>query len=159
MRTFRLLILASIAVIGFQLHAPAALAAPSAFGIRGGVTDDVDSIFFGGHIAIHTQAVPNLRLEPSIEFGFGDDDVDDYFTIRGSLNFKYMIPLDQRTAFYPIFGPSLHYIDHDYFGDDTEAGLDLGIGFAFSGIGLDLIFGLPNDNLPDITLTISYTFW
>lgn len=142
-----------------MLTATPAAAAPTAFGIRGGFTDDVDSVFFGGHVSIAPRSVRSLLIQPSLELGAGDEGVD-FFSIRGNLHFMFMIPISQDAAFYPLFGPSLHYIDWDgVYDNDTAMGINLGMGFEFSAIGLELIFGLPRDNLPDLTLTLSYTFW
>lgn len=132
-------------------------ASPSGFGIRGGLTDDPDTFFFGGHLTIHPRRARMLRIEPSVELGIGDD--SDLFTIRGNLNFKYLFPLSRDAAVYPLFGPSLYYFDCGDNCDDTEFGLNLGGGIAFSGFAFDLVFGLPDDNVPDIAFTFSYTFW
>lgn len=138
--------------------APAA-AEPTLFGLRGGLTDDPDTVFLGGHVAFYPSDLRRLRIEPSFELGFGDDDLD--FALRGNLNFKILFPVSRDAAFYPILGAYLYYAD---FGDcdgcdDTEFGVNLGAGFAFSGFGFDLTFGLPTDSYPDITFTLSYTFW
>lgn len=136
--------------------APAA-AEPTLFGLRGGLTDDPDTVFLGGHLAFYPTDLRRLRIEPSFELGFGEDAID--FTLRGNLNFKVMFPVSRDAAFYPILGAYLYYLSFDDCDscDDTEFGVNLGLGFAFSGIGLDLTFGLPD--YPDITFTLSYTFW
>lgn len=126
------------------------------FGLRGGVTDDHDTLFIGGHVAIHPRSVRKLRIEPSAELGFGDD--ADFITIRGNLNFKIMFPISSDAAFYPLFGPSLYYVNWDNGVDYSDFGLNLGAGFAFSGFAFDLIVGVP-DGIPDVTFTFSYTFW
>lgn len=147
-----ILALAAPAVLG---PAPAA-AEPTLFGLRGGLTDDPDTVFLGGHLAFYPTDLRRLRIEPSVELGFGDG-VD--FTLRGNLNFKVMFPVSRDAAFYPILGAYLYYLSFDDCDgcDDTEFGVNLGLGFSFSGIGLDLTFGLPE--YPDITFTLSYTFW
>lgn len=134
-----------------------AWAGPSAFGIRGGLTDDPDTVFMGGHIAIHPSRAMNLRIEPSAELGIGED--ADLLTLRINANFKYMIPLSRDAAVYPLFGPSLvYYTLDDCSGcNATEVGLNLGGGFAFSGFAFDLILGFAD--IPDLALTFSYTFW
>ncbi|WP_428267027.1 hypothetical protein [Haliangium sp.] len=139
-----------------------AAAGPTLFGIRAGITDDPDTVFLGGHVAIYPSAVPRLRIEPSLELGFGDD--ADIITLRGNANFKVMFPINRSAAFYPLAGLYLYYIDYDedvYIcnGDcsDTEAGLNLGAGFEIAGFGIEISFGLPD--YPDITATLSYTFW
>ncbi len=135
--------------------APAA-AEPTLFGLRGGLTDDPDTVFLGGHLAFYPTDLRRLRIEPSVELGFGDP-VD--FTLRGNLNFKIMFPVSRDAAFYPIIGAYLYYMSFDDCDgcDDTDPGLNLGLGFSFSGIGIDFTVGLPDR--PDLTFTLSYTFW
>ena len=128
----------------------------NAFGLRGGVTDDPDTLFMGGHVAIHPRSVRRLRIEPSLELGFGDN--SDFITIRANLNFKIMFPISRDAAFYPLLGPNLYYVNPDNRDDYSDFGLNLGAGFAFSGFAFDLIVGVPND-IPDVTFTFSYTFW
>jgi hypothetical protein len=144
------------------LDARPAAAEPSAFGLRFGLTDDPDTLFFGGHMALHTQSIQALRIEPSLELGFGDD--ADLLAFRANANFKIMFPVSNNAAFYPIIGPFIYYVslDDERFNcgdcDDTNFGINLGLGFAISGFGFDFVFGLPDD-VPDFTFTVSYTFW
>lgn len=142
------------------LDARPAAAEPTLFGLRGGLTDDPDTFFFGGHIAFYPSSMQKLRIEPSAELGFGDD--IDIFTFRANLNFKILFPVSRDAAFYPILGPYLYYVslDEDICGgdcDDTEVGINLGLGFAISGFGFDFAFSLPD--APDFAFTVSYTFW
>jgi hypothetical protein len=136
--------------------APAA-AEPTLFGLRGGLTDDPDTVFLGGHVAFYPTDLRRLRIEPSFELGFGEDAID--FTLRGNLNFKIMFPVSRDAAFYPILGAYVYYLSFDDCEgcDDSEFGLNLGAGFSFSGIGIDFTVGLPD--YPDFTFTLSYTFW
>jgi hypothetical protein len=141
------------------LDARPAAAGPAAFGLRGGFSADPETGFFGAHVAMHpSDSLWRLRLEPSLELGFGDD--ADTLTLRGNLNFKIMFPVSHDAAFYPIIGPYLYYVSRDDGCGDcdrTDAGLNLGLGFAFSGFGMDFTLGLFGD--PDFALTLSYTFW
>jgi hypothetical protein len=158
MRKLRLITLAFTVGAAWFLAAAPAAAAPTGFGIRGGVTDDVDAIFFGGHVSIAPSGARNLLIQPGLELGFDYDD-GDFFFLRGNLHFMYMIPISGNAAFYPLFGPSLHYIDWDDGYEDTAFGINLGMGFEFSSFAVELYFGLPRSNLPDLTLAFSYTFW
>jgi hypothetical protein len=133
--------------------------AQARFGVRGGVTDDPDSVFFGGHIAFHPGALPNFRIEPSLELGLGDAEGFDILTLRFNLNFKYAIPVSHDAAFFPLFGPALYYVDFDdCVGDceESDFGINLGFGFAISGFAIELALGV--EDIPDVTLTLSYTF-
>jgi hypothetical protein len=143
--------------------------AQARFGIRGGVTDDPDTGFFGGHAAFHVGASGRLRIEPSLEVGLGDEEGYDILTLRTNVNFKFAIPLSRDAAFFPLIGPAVYFVDFDDECDvefidceETEFGLNLGFGFAFSGFALELAVGLDdddnNDPFPDLTFTMSYTF-
>jgi hypothetical protein len=142
------------------LDARPAAAEPTLFGIRGGITDDFDTLFFGGHVAFYPSSIQRLRFEPSLELGVGED--TDLLTLRANANFKIMFPVSRDAAFYPIIGPYFYYysFDEDICGgdcDDTDFGLNLGLGFAFSGFGFDFVFSVPD--APEFTFTVSYTFW
>lgn len=144
------------------LDARPAAAEPTLFGLRGGITDDPDTFFLGGHIAFYPSSLQKLRIEPSAELGFGDD--IDLLTLRANLNFKILFPVSRDAAFYPIIGPYLYYysFDEDICGgdcDETDVGINLGLGFAFSGFGFDFAFSLPTRSEPDFAFTVSYTFW
>ncbi len=148
-----------IIVLGLFAIEHRADAQQARFGLRGGVTDDPDSIFFGGHMAFHPGSLPNLRIEPSLEMGLGDEGPFDYLTLRLNVNFKYAIPVGNDMAFFPLLGPAIYYINVDDCPgdcDDTNFGINIGFGFAFSGFALELAVGV--DDIPDITLTFSYTF-
>ena len=138
-----------------MLDARPAAADPTLFGIRGGFTDDPDTVFFGGHVAFYPSGMRRLRIEPSMELGFGND--ADVFTLRGNVNFKIMFPVSRDAAFYPIVGPYLYYYSYDCCGDDTDVGINLGLGFSFSGFGVDFAISVPD--APEFALTLSYTFW
>lgn len=160
MRHLRITTLSLILVVAgpVVLDARPAAAEPTLFGIRGGLTNDFDTFFFGGHIAFYPSSMRRLRFEPSLELGIGDD--TDLLTVRANANFKIMFPVSRDAAFYPILGPYLYYFDFDCDGggcDDTEVGVNLGLGFAFSGFAFDFVLGLPD--VPELTFTLSYTFW
>lgn len=140
------------------LDARPAAAEPTLLGLRGGLTNDPDTAFFGGHVAFFPSSMRRLRIEPSAELGFGTD--YDLFTLRANLNFKILFPVNRDAAFYPVIGPFLYYRSYDCDPgdcDDTDFGINLGMGFAFSGFAFDFTLGLPRDR-PDFAFTISYTF-
>jgi hypothetical protein len=142
------------------LDARPAAAEPTLFGIRGGLTADFDTVFFGGHVAFYPSSMRRLRFEPSLELGVGDD--SDLLTLRGNANFKIIFPVSRDAAFYPIIGPYFYYHSSDEDTgcsdcDHTDFGLNLGLGFAISGFGFDFVFSVPD--VPEFTFTVSYTFW
>jgi len=144
----------------------AALASPPSWGVRVGVTDDPDSVFVGGQAAFDDiGGTPHLRLEPSLDLGYGQQDTPlvelDYFTIRMNGNVKYLIPIGGHGEmfFYPLAGLSVYYINvNDCSGDcdNTELGINLGVGFELQRFGIELWFGFDDKDLPDITLAGSY---
>ena len=152
-KTITLSFLAAVVVL-CAIPVQSAHAQRNAFGIRGGATEDRDSVFFGVHGAIHLSGARQLRIEPSFEFGVGGS-LD--FSLRGNLNFKYMVPLSRNAAVYPLFGPSVYHVELDNGGDFTDVGLNIGGGFGISGLLFDLAFGI--SDIPDFTFTIGYTFW
>jgi hypothetical protein len=160
---------------GFALVVVAALAAPTyaspaAFGVRVGVTDDLDSVFIGGQADFDDiGGIQNLRLEPSLDLGYGRQETPlfeiDYFTLRLSGNAKYLVPIgsDGDMSFYPVGGLSIYYVninDCDRNCDDTDIGINLGVGFEFQQFAIDVWLGFDDDedDLPDITLVGAYTF-
>jgi hypothetical protein len=133
-------------------------------GVRVGLTDDPDTLFGGFFYEIPLGAAgPGVFvLDPGADLGFGlDDNID--FTIRGQLNAKYFIPIDQFYL-YPLLGLSVLYanFDNDRCGgrgdcDDTEAGLNIGLGFAFlERFNLELY--ATADDAPDLTFSFGFSF-
>ncbi len=131
-----------------------AVASPR-IGIRGGITDDPDSLFLGVQAAFRIGRGPVL-IEPSLDFGIGEND---FLSLRGNLHFKYLIRIAPRQSIFPVFGPSLYLIHvDDCVGDctRTEVGIDLGFGYSYSHFSIELALGAWD--VPDITLTLSYGF-
>lgn len=151
-QTIALSFLAAVVLL-CAIPAQSAHAQRNSFGIRGGVTDDPDAVFFGVHGVVSLRGAPQLLLEPSVELGVGDG-VD--FALRGNLNFKYMVPLSGNAAVYPLFGPALYHVEFESGGDNTEVGVNVGGGFAISQLNFDLALGIAD--IPDFTFTVGYTF-
>ena len=127
-------------------------------GVRGGLTDDIDTLFVGFFYEAPLAWTGSgfFAIEPSIDLGFADD--LDAITIRGSFNGKFLIPAG-RAFVYPIFGLSLYYIDFDCPAGDcdhTSTGLNLGLGTRIEPVNFELTFGI--DDLPDITFSVGVLF-
>lgn len=134
-------------------------------GVRVGLTDDPDALFGGFFYEIPLGAAgPGVFvLDPGVDIGLGlDDNVD--FTLRGQLNAKYFIPIDQFYL-YPLLGLSVMYLNLDNdrcgrFDDDcdrTEAGLNIGLGFAFlERFNIELYATV--DEFPDLTISFGFSF-
>lgn len=148
---------AIVVVVSLLMAAPAQ-ANP---GLRLGVTDDPDTLFLGFfYEAPVTRAGRSFfALEPGIDLGF-DSDVD-FFTIRGTLNGKFLFRAGRRFFLYPLVGLSIYYINVDCpfeDCDDTSAGLNLGFGMRIERFNVELSLGLDDDDLPDFTASFGFLF-
>ena len=127
-------------------------------GLRLGVTDDPDTLFFGFSYAFAlTDAGPGIFvLEPGFDLGVGDDAVD--LMLRGTGHFKFLIPIGRGNdiVVYPLVGPTLIHFEFDGPGDETEVGVDLGFGFGFKNFTFELWVGV--NDLPDITAAFAFHF-
>lgn len=132
-------------------------------GVRVGITDSPDTLFGGFFYEIPlAPAGPGVFvLDPGVDLGLGLDDPIS-FTLRGQLNAKYFIPID-RFYLYPLLGLSILYINYDCPGpdddhcDDTDAGLNIGLGFAFlERFNLELYATV--DDVPDLTVSFGFSF-
>lgn len=130
-------------------------------GIRVGLTDDPDALFGGFFYEIPIGAAgPGVFvLDPGVDIGIGLDDPID-FTLRGQLNVKYFIPIDQFYL-YPLLGLSVMYVnfDNDRGDDDhTDAGLNIGLGFAFLERFNVELYATAADDFPDLTVSFGFSF-
>jgi hypothetical protein len=139
------------------------LSSPAAAGpgIRVGLTDDPDALFGGFFYEIPIGAAgPGVFvLDPGVDIGIGLDEPIDY-TLRGQLNVKYFIPVDQFYL-YPLMGLSVMYVnfDNDRGDDDrTDAGLNIGLGFAFLERFNIELYATAADDFPDLTVSFGFSF-
>jgi hypothetical protein len=150
----------ALLLVGFSTRADAGP------GVRVGLVDDPDSLFAGFFYEIPIGAAgPGVFvLDPGVDLGLGLEDWVD-FTLRGQLNVKYFIPINQFYL-YPLLGLSVMYVNFDgghcgRFDDDcdrTEAGLNIGLGFAFlERFNLEL-YATAADNFPDLTISFGFSF-
>jgi hypothetical protein len=132
-------------------------------GVRIGFVDDPDTIFAGFFYEIPLGAAgPGVFvLDPGIDLGIGDE----VFTLRGQLNAKYFIPINQFYL-YPLLGLSVLYANFDCGRDDrfdddncdgTEAGLNIGLGFAFLERFNIELYATAGD-APDLTFSFGFSF-
>lgn len=131
-------------------------------GVRVGLTEGPDALFGGFFYEIPLGAAgPGVFvLDPGVDLGIGIDEPID-FTLRGQLNAKYFIPIDQFFL-YPLLGLSVMYVnfDNDRRGDDghTDVGLNIGLGFAFlERFNLEL-YATAADDFPDLTVSFGFSF-
>jgi hypothetical protein len=134
-----------------------AQANPNRVGIRGGVTDDADTGFVGMFLV--TTERSGWRIAPSLDLGFGDREAFDVFTVRGTGNVEYAVPVGRAGDLFPIIGASVIYTNFDdCFGDcdEIDAGMNLGLGFEANRIRIELTAGI--GHIPDLTLALGLTF-
>jgi len=139
--------------------------ADSGPGIRAGLTDAPDTLFAGFFYEIPLGAAgPGVFvLDPGVDIGFGIGDHDFvHWSLRGQLNIKYFIPISQFYL-YPLMGLSVMHLEgdcgrfNDNDCDDTDAGLNIGLGFAFlERFNLEL-YATAGD-YPDLTFSFGFSF-
>lgn len=153
-------LIAAAALACLALAAPPASASPNRPGFRVGLTDDPDTIFLGMQLTAGAGR-PGLRLIPSIELGFGEIFDVDIFTIRGNGNLAWAFPIGggRGRYVYPLVGAAVYYVNPDCDGcdDNTEIGINVGVGFDITGITVELMLGLDDEEMPDITLAVAFT--
>ena len=130
---------------------------PNRLGLRVGVTDDADTGFVGFFGVTNLRS--GFRISPSLDLGFGDRESFDVFTLRGTANFEYAIPMGRSANLFPIFGASILYTNFDdCIGDcdEVDAGANLGLGFEADRFRFELTAGI--GDIPDLTLAMGFTF-
>ncbi len=78
------------------------------WGVRAGFTNDIDQVVGGAHFNLGEFA-PNLRLQPDVQLGLGDD----HTTIYGTAPVYYRFGTGTRFTPYAGGGVSLGYVDRD----------------------------------------------
>lgn len=130
-------------------------------GGRLGLTDDPTTLQVGVfyEIAIAQAGSGFFAIEPGADIGFDLEDNVSFWTLRGTVNGKYLIPVN-NLFLYPIFGISLWYVNVDCNGrgdcDDTEAGINLGGGLRVNHFNFELTVGV--DDIPDLFFSVGYLF-
>lgn len=140
-----------------------ALAGPAAaqdiafreWGIRAGAADDPDQVLVGVH-ANFGELIPDLRFQPSLEVGFGDD----HQTLIATIPAFFRFPVDGLTL-YGGGGLALG-VDRDDVVDETEFVISpaLAGGLEWPAATGDLFveLGLLTGDLPNVKLMVGWTF-
>src|SRR5687768_12682301 len=117
-------------------------------GARVGLTDDPTSLQVGifYEMAIAQAGSGFFAIEPGADIGFGLEDEIDFWTLRATVNGKYLIPVN-NLFLYPIFGLSLWYVNFECGNgrddcDNTEAGVNLGAGLRVNQFNFELTVGV-----------------
>ena len=142
----RAVVACAVVVIG------AGTAAAQGPGVRGGVSDDPDQFYIGGHFETD-ELIDHLYLRPNLEVGFGDD----VTTIAVNIEAVYKFALKNRrdTRFYAGGGPAIIVYDRDN-GSDAKGGLNLLGGLEFGKFFFEVKGGLVDS--PSLKVGIGYTF-
>ena len=129
-------------------------------GVRGGVSDDPDQFYIGGHF--ETDAlVDRLHFRPNVEVGIGDDLV----TTALNFEFVYKFPTRSPWGLYAGGGPAVNFYSYDHDngngrdGDDTET--EGGLNFLFgaehrNGLFFEIKVGAIDS--PDLKFGVGWTF-
>jgi hypothetical protein len=144
-----------VSVLVVLAAAPAVLAQHGP-GVRGGLSDDPDQLYVGGHLDLGL-VTGSLRFRPNVEVGFGDN------VTTVALNGEFVYRLGRGGgAWRPYLGggPALNLYSFDGPGRDdseTEAGLNVLVGLANgSGLFFEAKLGLLDS--PDLKLGVGFSF-
>jgi hypothetical protein len=155
--TLRALTLAALVLMSGALAGPAAAQDISfqEWGIRGGAADDPDQFLVGVH-ANFGEFIPDLRFQPSLELGFGDD----HQTLIATIPAFFRFPVEGLTL-YGGGGLALG-VDRDDVIEETEFVISpaLAGGLEWPAANGDLFveLGLLTGDLPNVKLMVGWTF-
>ena len=138
----------------FRLAAPAL--AQDGPGIRGGFSANPDQFFIGGHY-VSRPMWDQVRFQPNVEAGFGDDQT----VVAFNVEFAYWMRVNSDWHAYVGGGPAMNLFSGDGHGhgddDDLAPGLTVLAGFRrSSGLFFEVKVGAFDS--PDFKLAIGYTF-
>jgi len=90
------------------------------WGLRAGVADDIDQVVGGAHFNMG-EFIPQLRFQPDIQLGVGDDHTTLFITAPVYYRFR----AGQKFTPYVGGGPTAGWIDHDH-GGNTDSDFEIG---------------------------------
>lgn len=124
-------------------------------GIRGGFSANPDQFFIGGHY-ISKPMWDQMRFQPNVEAGFGDDRT----VVAFNVEFAYWMRVNADWHAYVGGGPAMNLVSSNWKGgdgDDLGPGLTILAGFRRrSGLFFEVKVGAFDS--PDFKLAIGYTF-
>jgi opacity protein-like surface antigen len=129
-------------------------------GIRAGFASDPDQFVGGVHFDLGSFA-RNVRFQPDVQLGFGDDAT----TLVGTAAVHYRFRTGQSLTPYAGGGVSLGWIDWDEHGDDDDSDFEVGVratgGLEWprsGGQAFLLEFNLCFGDLHDAVVVAGWTF-
>jgi len=134
--------------------APASIAfAQDGPGLRAGFSASPDQFFFGGHYV--TKPVwEQLRFQPNVEAGFGDERT----VVAFNMEFGYWMSVNRDWHAYVGGGPAMNLFgDSGQGGDDVGPGLTVCVGLRRRG-GLFFEMKVGAFDSPDFKMAVGYTF-
>jgi hypothetical protein len=140
----------------FAVSSAAPAFAQSGPGIRGGFSANPDQFFIGGHY-VSAPIWDQLRFQPNVEAGFGDDRT----VVALNVEFAYWMSVSPDWHVYVGGGPAMNLFsgngnDHGD-NDDLGPGLTVLAGLRRRG-GLFFEMKVGAFVSPDFKLTVGYTF-
>jgi hypothetical protein len=145
----------ALAAASFAIVPALPAAAQDGPGIRGGFSANPDQFFIGGHY-VSRPMWDQMRFQPNVEAGFGDDRT----VVAFNVEFAYWMKLDADWHAYVGGGPAMNLFSGNGKGDDND---DLGPGLTVlagfrrrSGLLFEVKVGAFDS--PDFKLAIGYTF-
>lgn len=155
------------AVAGLLL---AALALPAAaqdigfntWGVRAGASDDPDQIVVGAQFDFG-EFIPDLRFQPNVELGFGDDTT--IFSLTAPVHYRF--PVEGSLILYGGGGLTLGFIERDEprdGEDDDDSDFEIspmaagGIAWPVGQSELSLELNLIGGDFPNVKLMAGWMF-
>jgi hypothetical protein len=128
------------------------------WGPRAGLSVEPDQIVFGAHLDMG-EPITQIRFQPNVEFGFGDDTT--VFEVNAPLHFRFSEPID---VWSPYVGAELGwaFASYDEGKDTSDLGVKIVGGFERHISGGDKFFiegkiGL-SDEVSDFKFLVGWTF-
>jgi hypothetical protein len=144
-----------LAAVWFALAPAAPALAQDGPGIRGGFSASPDQFFIGGHY-VSKPMWDQMRFQPNVEAGFGDDRT----VVAFNIEFAYWMTVSPDWHVYVGGGPAMNLFSGDGNGhdhDDVGPGLTVLAGLRRRG-GLFFEMKVGAFDSPEFKLAVGYTF-
>jgi opacity protein-like surface antigen len=125
------------------------------WGIRGGLADDPDQGLFGFHFNLG-EFTRNLRFQPDVQVGFGDDQTTVFVT--APVHYRFIV--GRSFAPYAGGGVTLGWVDVDNRDSEFEAGVRAigGLDWTKDGKGFFVELSLGFGDVHDVQILAAWSF-